>query len=518
MKRQVVSVQLASLSRALLWGVTHFSFAMVQKQYAPAEGTHKRRMSLMTETIARGALEGSAFPPTAKCPDFPLATFFYLDAAPTDADLMTTMRKIVAFENLKSKVVPDGKKKHGYVWEEVVDIEASLAGHVTRVEVQSEQELCEKMDALLVSPLDTTRPLWDVCVLTLKTGADWVPSPGGPKRKPPVVCVRVSHAVGDGLSLVNVLTHLTDGDAALLDFKRRSLGKKTTVMQYMTSPSILAAFIVWVFNCIAAVLAAVSTPVGRRDSHTAFYDATETVRYSGSRKMITCEGFKLADIKAVKTKFGCTVNDVVCACLAGALHRYDNEMTKRNESVSNDSSSKNNKKIYAKTPYTRAAIAIPFIDGRPKDPLFLCNRWTFVSLVLATGFGKTIVDRLRLTKRRCDLMKTTPAAHALAALNVVAANLLGPAFQSQTIYDVMSKHTMVFTNVPGPTKAITLFNGKKVQAMTFAVSNLINQVSVMSYDGAMGFSLVVDPEKTVDSYLVGEYFADELKELMAVEA
>jgi hypothetical protein len=74
---------------------------------------------------------------------------------------------------------------------------------------------------------------------------------------------------------------------------------------------------------------------------------------------------------------------------------------------------------------------------------------------------------------------------------------------------------MVFTNVPGPTKPVTLFRGKAVRSMTFAVSNLVNQVSVMSYAGEMGFSLVVDPDATPDAHLVGEYFARELETLIA---
>lgn len=478
----------------------HARTPAMSDKYAPAEGApkHQRRMSLVTETLARGVVEGTAFPPAAKCPDFPLATFFYLDAAPSDEDLLATMRKIVAFDRLKSRVV-GAKKKHQYRWEEIPDIEKTLMSHVTRKEVSSEAELRAEMDAALVAPLDVEKPLWDVIVLTLKPGATWTPSKGGPVAPPPVVCVRVSHAVGDGLSLVNVLTRLTDGDASLLDFKRRpSGGGKTSAMQYLTSPSKLWALLVWLFNCVVAVLSAIGTPVGRRDSHTAFYDATKPVAYSGKRRMVTCEGFKLADLKVAKEKFGCTVNDVVCACLAGALHSYDREKNAAPK----------------KAPLTRAAIAVPFLDGRPVDEAHLCNRWTFVSLPLATG-AKTIVERLRVTKRRCDLMKTTPAAHAVSALNVVAAATLGPKFQSQTVYDFMSKHSMVFTNVPGPTKPVTLFRGKAVRSMTFAVSNLVNQVSVMSYAGEMGFSLVVDPDATPDAHLVGEYFARELETLIA---
>ena len=474
-------------------------------KYIPTEGApkHRRRMSLVTEQLARGVVEGSAFPPAAKCPDFPLATFFYLDAAPSDEDLLVTMRKIVEFDRLKSKVV-DTKKKHHYQWEEIPDIEKTLMSHVTRKEVASEAELRAEMDTALIAPLDVEKPLWDVIVLTLKPGATWTPSKGGPVAPPPVVCVRVSHAVGDGLSLVNVLTRLTDGDASLLDFKRRpSGGGKTSAIQYLTSPSKLWALLVWLFNCVVAVLSAIATPVGRRDSHTAFYDAKAPVTYSGKRRMITCEGFKLADLRAAKQKFGCTVNDVVCACLAGALHAYDREKNAAARSGGTRAA-----------PLTRAAIAVPFLKGRPTDEAHLCNRWTFISLPLATG-AKTIVERLRVTKRRCDLMKTTPAAHAVSALNAVAAATLGPKFSSQTVYDFMSKHSMVFTNVPGPTKPVTLFRGKNVRSMTFAVSNLVNQVSVMSYAGEMGFSLVVDPDATPDAHLVGEYFKRELDALVA---
>jgi hypothetical protein len=62
---------------------------------------------------------------------------------------------------------------------------------------------------------------------------------------------------------------------------------------------------------------------------------------------------------------------------------------------------------------------------------------------------------------------------------------------------------------------VTLVRGKAVRSMTFAVSNLVNQVSVMSYAGEMGFSLVVDPEATPDAHLVGEFFKRELEALIA---
>ena len=106
-------------------------------------------MSLVTETLARAAMTGTAFPPSAKCPDFPLANFFFVEKAPSDADLRATMKKIVAFDRLRSKVVQT-KKGGKYAWSEVADVEDHLMKHVTREEVDGEGELRKLMDALLV--------------------------------------------------------------------------------------------------------------------------------------------------------------------------------------------------------------------------------------------------------------------------------------------------------------------------------------------------------------------------------
>ena len=60
---------------------------------------------------------------------------------------------------------------------------------------------------------------------------------------------------------------------------------------------------------------------------------------------------------------------------------------------------------------------------------------------------------------------------------------------------------MVFTNVPGPTAPVTMFRNQ-VTEMTFGVGNLVNQVSVVSYAGKMGISLVVDPDEVPDAHLI----------------
>ena len=59
------------------------------------------------------------------------------------------------------------------------------------------------------------------------------------------------------------------------------------------------------------------------------------------------------------------------------------------------------------------------------------------------------VERMRLAKRRMDALKASPEAYLQLHLNQFAASVLPRAACSQTMLDIMTKHSMVFTNVPG---------------------------------------------------------------------
>lgn len=467
------------------------------------QGGRLRRMSLMTETLARGVKLGTCFPPSAECIDWPLSTFFFLEHAPTDAQLEDTMKRIISLERFRSKVVSVGRDR--YAWSVIDDMEKRLKEHVTRKEVAGEEELRAEMDRLVDSPLEGhgSRPLWDVTVLTLKKGAEWVPSTGGVQTPPPAVCIRVSHCVGDGLSLVRVLEKLCDGadggSVQTLDFKRRAVGNSTSLSLSSLTPlkcvGQLFSLAYFLYTCFYAVLKAFGTPFGPHDTKTAFCDTSKKVAYSGKRRLVLGPSFPLADLKEVKARFDCTVNDVVCACLSGAIHKYQ----KRFGDPTAD-----------KKPLVRAAIPYSF-PNRPPGKYRLTNSWTFVSVALAMG-PMDIRQRLKETQRRCNLMKNSPEAWATKTLNTLSNKLLGFGFQSQTVYDFMSRHSMVFTNVPGPTAPVAMF-GSKVRATVFGLGNLVNQVSVVSYAGEMGLSLVVDTDQVREAHLVGEYFKEELDQL-----
>mmetsp|Transcript_6552 Transcript_6552/g.16760 ORF Transcript_6552/g.16760 Transcript_6552/m.16760 type:complete len:310 (+) Transcript_6552:1-930(+) len=293
------------------------------------------------------------------------------------------------------------------------------------------------------------------------------------------------------------------GPVQTMDFKRRP------AQPYVAGPSLLLglnflgrlgqffALVTYICQCAFAVVKAVATPFGPHDSKTAINDTSKRpIVYTGKRRLIVCPDFALADLKEVKIRMGCTVNDVVFACLAGAIQRY---LQHREDPAAK------------RTPLIRAAMPYSF-PNRPTNPDCLTNSWTFVSLALPMG-PMPIERRLREAQLRCALVKSTPEAWTTNKLNVVANAVLGPELQTQTIYDYMSRQTMVFTNVPGPTAPIVMF-GSEVRNIVFGCPNLVSQVSVISYKGTVGLSLVVDPDVVKDAHLIGEFFQAELDELM----
>ena len=84
--------------------------------------------------------------------------------------------------------------------------------------------------------------------------------------------------------------------------------------------------------------------------------------------------------------------------------------------------------------------------------------------------------------------------------------------QRQVVFDYMTRHSMVFTNVPGPTEPI-VFMGSRVREIVFACSNLVNQVSALSYAGRLRLTLVVDPEATPEADVIGRAFVKEIDAL-----
>ena len=370
-----------------------------------------------------------------------------------------------------------------------VPTEIDFNRHVTRRDdVKSKEELETIKKELLVKPLQTDVPLFDVCVMSSKNGSI-----------KPVLAIRFSHGITDGVHAVKVLEHIAcglDGEPVKMVHWKRSK-KKCEVEKNVFSMILDILYAIWVF--MVGFCRGVFTALGPADSKTVIRD--EPVKWSGKREITTSTPIPLEELKAVRAAFKCTINDVVVSCIAGAVQRY---MEAR-------------ECTFTKKPSTKVRAIIPFatipkkeMENMKKDPYTLTNMFTFVSLRLSMG-PCSATERLKRTIKKTSDLKRSPEAAIVTFLNGLAGKL-GPKVQKQTCYDYMSRHSMVLTNVPGPIERVRLA-GIEVETIDFAMANLINQVSVVSYAGEMRLTTVTDPGVVKDAHTIAEYFLKEIKSL-----
>ena len=93
--------------------------------------------------------------------------------------------------------------------------------------------------------------------------------------------------------------------------------------------------------------------------------------------------------------------------------------------------------------------------------------------------------------------------------------VLPESIQQQTAYDIFTRHTMVFSNVPGPTNSLFLCN-QRVEGFQIIFPNLIPQCLLISYNDGIFFNMVIDEEQSPGAFEeLPLYYLDELKQLAA---
>merc|ERR1711871_1771287 len=84
-----------------------------------------------------------------------------------------------------------------------------------------------------------------------------------------------------------------------------------------------------------------------------------------------------------------------------------------------------------------------------------------------------------------------------------------------TAKDIFARHSMVFSNVPGPSQPV-LVAGAELTGVQMVYPNLITQVGIISYAGKMYMNFTLDDEIIKRPELIGEYYIEELDKLAAL--
>src|SRR5690348_7012022 len=393
-------------------------------------------------------------------------------------------KRLAPFERFHQRVVRPRTRGGLPHWQddEAFDIDNHVS-HVSLPPPGGERALRKLVSELMSTPLDMTKPLWQVHLID---GHD----------RGSVVLARIHHSIADGIALVRVMLSLTDrtpnpkparrragppNGTGPLDWLPKLIGTGlTTGRQLLDNPSRLAD--------AARLGASGALRLGRLvmlppDPETVFKGQL------GRRKRAawSSQPLPLDDFKAIGKAFGATVNDVLVGTATGALRRY---LEKRGEETSG-------LEIRASVP----------VNLRPLDEAHrLGNAFGLVFLTLPIGIADP-VKRLRAIKQEMDELKRSPEALvAFAVLNVmgmtpVEVERLGLRFFG-------SKATAVLTNVPGPREPLYLAGQKLGQVMFWVPQSghLGLGISILSYAGgvmlgvATDEGLIADPDKIVDAF------------------
>lgn len=253
-----------------------------------------------------------------------------------------------------------------------------------------------------------------------------------------------------------------------------------------------------VFKFIKSTLDVLLLPNSSYDTDVAFFNKHNQSLRMTRRVSTEFPTVKLDFIKALKNKAHVTVNDVLFAATSGMIRRYSEQT--------------GDQAINGKV-QIRALMPIAF----PRKPEHmrtadksLRNLWSLVSAPMAVNYS-TPLERLKAAAKTTVRLKTTPTALVQLFFQNQIVSRLPNFFQRQVAMDVFARHTIVFSNVPGPAKKV-YYCGEAIDSMMITFPNMIPQVILISYNGGVFFNLSIDPDE-VDTKLLAELYLTELREM-----
>ncbi|MDT7837519.1 wax ester/triacylglycerol synthase family O-acyltransferase [Aquabacterium sp. OR-4] len=381
---------------------------------------------------------------------------------------------------------------------------------------QSErQALQQRCGELAMTPLDPNRPLWQFHLIEQYEGGC-------------ALMIRVHHCIADGIALIAVTNSITDGgDAPPSRRKGRAAHDEAHEADWLSDAVLkpLTELTVKLIGMGGAgmarsidLLANPQQPIANTVSGTldiarvgvqllsdtaalalmADDSATSLKGHPVGRKVVAWnEPMPLDVVKAIGHGLNCSVNDVLLACVSGAIGGY--------------------LRAKGEDPAGQQIRAMVPVNLRPLEQAWqLGNRFGLVPLVLPIGIENPI-ERVYAVRARMRELKGS--YQPLLAFGVLAASgLLVKAAQDMVLNLFAKKATAVMTNVPGPREHLQ-FCGATLRQTLFwvpASGNIGVGVSILSYGGGVQFGLITDERLCPDPQAIIDRFEPEFQKLLMV--
>lgn len=424
-----------------------------------------------------------------------------------DALCQRVSDRLLKYDRFRQKVVEDPM---GAVW--VEDDDFDLHRHVVRETLRKRRgrtptaALQERVAELAATPFDAAHPLWQLHLVEEVDGHS------------ALIC-RIHHCIADGIALISVMLSIADGGAPPPPRPRRRAaeaehdGWSEALIKPITDLTIKAIGLTG--EGVAKSLDLLSHPyqplLGSVDmarvgfqvindaAALALMSDDSPTRLKGvarpGKKVAWSEPLPLDEVKAIGRALGCSVNDVLLACVAGAIGDYLRD--------------------HGDDPSGQEIRAMVPVNLRPLDKAHqLGNRFGLVPLVLPIGI-RNPVERVYAVRARMQELKGSYQPLLAFAVLAVAGLLIKPA-QDALLNLFARKTTAVMTNVPGPKEKLR-FCGCEVEQVMFWVpqsGNVGVGVSILSYGGGVQFGLITDRGLCPDPQAIVARFGSEFETLL----
>lgn len=391
--------------------------------------------------------------------------------------------RLVTFDRFRQRVVETGFPLPTPHWQDMpnFDIDQHLH-HIGLPAPHDEQALVGLINDIASTPLDHALPLWQVYIVD---GVD-----GGS-----ALIMRCHHCIADGTAMMILINRLYDPAPGAPPLQApRPRGKPIRV----ADKGLLAP----AFNAVAGAARGALALAGGAGMLVGEMLRTDDPPsplkgdFGPAKRVAWSKPFPISDIKAIGQQHGAKVNDVLVAAMTGALRTY---LKGRGVNVN----------------ATTLRAMVP-VDLRPPQRMGqLGNEFGLVVLDLAVTRARAD-HRLALTKARMDALKQSPEPLATRALLDLLGR--GPKFLEDFSNDLFGrKASVVMTNVTGPREELYLAGAPIERMLAWAPhpgKQLGMAVSILSYKGMAGLTVIGDAHLVPDPEVITEAFNDEFMKML----
>ncbi len=401
--------------------------------------------------------------------------------------------RMLCFRRFTQRAVRDSSP----YWE--TDPYFDLDWHVRHIALPRSGDLEEVVSDLISTPLDPSKPMWQFHVVDTESGSALV--------------MRIHHSYGDGFALTYVLATMTDtepgnprnplGDLGRNDDTRsaweRILGPASEVVSgaYRAAQTLASAGWDLVSEPSRLVqYGEAGLGLARDAAVIAGMTPDSPTRFKGPmgvmKRAAWASPLSLFEVKAVAEAFGCSVNDVLLSCVAGALRAYLLEQGDDVEGV-------------------EIRALVPVNQRPPGRVTELGNDFSLVFVSLPVGIEDPIGRMLEMRKRMNELKSSRQPLVAMGIL--ISMGLLPEDMKERVLEALAANASAVITNVRGSAKP-QYFAGKRIERQVFWVpqsGGIGMGISILSYAGNVDFGVATDVQRVPDPATLVRRFTDEFE-------